>query len=41
MAGAKWAIAGLGLVLCVAGAGWAQTYPNKPVRVIFPFVAGG
>jgi tripartite-type tricarboxylate transporter receptor subunit TctC len=27
--------------LLAAGAGWAQNYPTKPVRVIVPFPAGG
>ncbi len=35
----KW-IALLGALLAAAGA-WAQNYPNKPVRVIVPFSAGG
>ncbi len=30
----------LGAWAGVSGAAWAQTYPNKPVRVIVPFTAG-
>jgi len=41
MAGSKWVSALLGVMLSAAGAGWAQGYPNKSVRVIFPFAAGG
>jgi tripartite-type tricarboxylate transporter receptor subunit TctC len=41
MARAKWLITGIGLALVAAGACRAQEYPNKPVRVVFAFAAGG
>lgn len=31
---------GLGLVLATA-LSWAQTYPNRPVKIVVPFAAGG
>jgi len=31
----------LAVLLALAGTAWAQDYPNKPVRVIVPYVAGG
>ena len=31
----------LAVLLTLAGTAWAQDYPNKPVRVIVPYVAGG
>jgi len=34
---ASWAVC----LLAASGLAWAQPYPNKPVRVIFPFAAGG
>ncbi|MCA3239078.1 MAG: Bug family tripartite tricarboxylate transporter substrate binding protein [Curvibacter sp.] len=29
------------LAATLAGTGWAQTYPNKPLRIVVPFGAGG
>ncbi len=31
----------LAIALCAAGAALAQDYPNKPIRVIVPYAAGG
>ena len=28
-------------LLAACGLAYAQPYPNKPVRIIFPFAAGG
>lgn len=33
----SWAVC----LLAASGLAWAQSYPNRPVRVIFPFAAGG
>ena len=41
MCGTKWTGAIVFAVLGTAGACFAQSYPGKPVRVIFPFAAGG
>ncbi|HEX9686661.1 MAG TPA: tripartite tricarboxylate transporter substrate binding protein [Burkholderiales bacterium] len=34
-------VVGIALALLTAGGAWAQAYPNKPVRMIIPFGAGG
>ncbi len=34
---ASWAVC----LLAASGLAWSQPYPNKPVRIIFPFAAGG
>ncbi|HUF82277.1 MAG TPA: tripartite tricarboxylate transporter substrate-binding protein, partial [Burkholderiales bacterium] len=31
----------IALGLFAAGGAWAQPYPNKPIRVVIPFGAGG
>ena len=38
---AKWAGAWIAVALAATGACAAQSYPNKPVRVVFAFAAGG
>jgi tripartite-type tricarboxylate transporter receptor subunit TctC len=35
------AVAALGFALCAADHTTAQTYPNRPIRLVVPFVAGG
>jgi tripartite-type tricarboxylate transporter receptor subunit TctC len=34
-------LAGMALAVVATGAGWAQDYPNRPVKMIVPFAAGG
>src|SRR5262249_52179157 len=34
-------ILAIGFVIAGIGLSWAQTYPNKPIRFIVPFPAGG
>lgn len=34
-------VVGIALALLTAGGAWAQAYPNKPIRMIIPFGAGG
>ena len=41
MTGSKWVSACLAVMFCAVGVSYAQGYPNQPVRVIFPFAAGG
>jgi tripartite-type tricarboxylate transporter receptor subunit TctC len=38
--GRTW-LAGMALAVVATGAGWAQDYPNRPVKIIVPFAAGG
>lgn len=41
MPATRWAGAWVAVMLAAAGACAAQSYPGKPVRVIFAFAAGG
>src|SRR5262245_5304683 len=35
------AVAGFAALLLHPGAGWAQSFPSEPVKIVVPFAAGG